>query len=115
MWCPVRARLVERVEDWPWSSARAHVAGRDDGPVRVAPLIARIGRFADRIETQSDCASFASLRSAGGAGRPIGSAGFVADQSRPPSSAMRSCQTERFCFCSLSRNCAANSPPSLRE
>ena len=47
---PVRARLVERAEDWPWSSARAHLAGRDDGLVEVAPLLARCGgRFADLI------------------------------------------------------------------
>ena len=25
---PVRARLVERAENWPWSSARAHLARR---------------------------------------------------------------------------------------
>lgn len=30
---PVRARLVARAEDWPWSSAQAHLAGRDDGLV----------------------------------------------------------------------------------
>ena len=27
---PVRARLCERAVNWPWSSARAHLAGRDD-------------------------------------------------------------------------------------
>ena len=25
---PVAARIVERAEDWPWSSARSHIAGR---------------------------------------------------------------------------------------
>jgi hypothetical protein len=25
---PVRARLVDRAEDWPWSSARAHLAAK---------------------------------------------------------------------------------------
>ena len=45
---PVRARLVERAEDWPWSSVRAHLAGRDDGLVEVGPLLSRSGgRFAD--------------------------------------------------------------------
>lgn len=43
---PVRARLVARPQDWPWSSARAHLAGRDDGLVTVAPLLERIGDFA---------------------------------------------------------------------
>jgi len=28
---PVRAKLARRAEDWPWSSARAHVTGRGDG------------------------------------------------------------------------------------
>lgn len=27
---PVRAGLAARAEDWPWSSARAHLAGVDD-------------------------------------------------------------------------------------
>ena len=34
---PVRACLVERACDWPWSSVRAHLSGRDDGVVTVAP------------------------------------------------------------------------------
>ncbi len=42
---PVRARLVAWAQEW--SSARAHLAGRDDGLVRVAPLIGRVGRFVD--------------------------------------------------------------------
>jgi putative transposase len=32
---PVRARLVERAEDWCWWSAIAHLEGKDDGVVRV--------------------------------------------------------------------------------
>jgi putative transposase len=48
---PVRARVVEQAEDWRWSSVGAHLSGRDDGVVRVAPLIERCGgRFADLIE-----------------------------------------------------------------
>src|SRR3954469_23445629 len=30
---PVRARLARRARDWPWSSARAHIGGKDDGLV----------------------------------------------------------------------------------
>lgn len=44
---PVRARLVARAEDWPWSSARAHLAKADDGLVTVRPLLSRIGDVAD--------------------------------------------------------------------
>ena len=36
---PVRARLVARAEDWPWSSVRAHLKGEDDGLVRVRPVL----------------------------------------------------------------------------
>ena len=36
---PVRARLVSRAEDWPWSSARAHLAGVDDNLVIVRPVL----------------------------------------------------------------------------
>src|SRR6266436_426773 len=34
---PVRARLVERAEDWRWSSVHAHLAAREDGVTTVAP------------------------------------------------------------------------------
>ena len=36
---PVRAKLCRVPWRWRWSSAAAHVAGRDDGLVRVAPLL----------------------------------------------------------------------------
>ncbi len=75
---PVRARLVRRAEDWPHSSARAHLAGRDDGLASVRPLIGRAPHFADLIEGEADAAAFAPLRRSELIGRPLGSAGFVA-------------------------------------
>ena len=38
---PVRARLAARAWDWPHSSVRAHLAGRDDELVSVRPLLDR--------------------------------------------------------------------------
>ena len=35
---PVTAGLVSRAEDWPWSSARAHLAGENDELATVAPF-----------------------------------------------------------------------------
>lgn len=35
---PVAAGLVQRAEAWPWSSARAHIAGRADGFTDLAAL-----------------------------------------------------------------------------
>ena len=36
---PVAANLVERPEDYRWSSTRAHLEGKDDELVKVAPLL----------------------------------------------------------------------------
>jgi len=75
---PVRARLVERAEDWPWSSVRAHLAGRDEGLVEVAPLISRcVGRFADLIVEEADAARVAALRAAETIGRPLRPPAFL--------------------------------------
>jgi putative transposase len=41
---PVGARLGERARDWRWSSVRAHLAGRSDELVSVAPLLDRSAR-----------------------------------------------------------------------
>ena len=35
---PVRAKIVTRAEDYPWSSASAHLSGKNDILVEVAPL-----------------------------------------------------------------------------
>lgn len=43
---PVRAGLVKHADDWPWSSTRALLAGRDDRVVSVAPALERVGDFA---------------------------------------------------------------------
>ena len=75
---PVRAGLVARPEDWPWSSVPAHLAARDDGLVEVAPLIGRCGgRFADLIAEEPDPARIAALRAAETIGRPLGGPAFL--------------------------------------
>lgn len=71
---PVRAHLVERAEDWPWSSVRAHLSGRDDGLVTLAPVLARTGSFATFLDQPYDePAAFDALRRAETIGRPLGS------------------------------------------
>jgi putative transposase len=74
---PVRARLCDRAEDWPWSSTRAHLAGRDDALVEVAPLIDRVGDFAAFLGTAEDQQATRALRMAETTGRPLGSASWV--------------------------------------
>jgi hypothetical protein len=47
------------------------VRGRDDGLVRVAPVLGRVKRFADLIAGEADEAGFAALRAAGRIGRTL--------------------------------------------
>jgi putative transposase len=75
---PVRAGLAARAEDWRWSSARAHLEGRDDRLVSVAPLAERCGgQFADLLDAPSSVGTLSALRAAETIGRPLGSPGFL--------------------------------------
>ena len=78
---PVRARLVLRAEDWPWSSVKAHINGTDDGLVTVRAVLDRIPQFAALLSTTQD-QDFEDLRLAEGSGRPLGTAEFVAGLER---------------------------------
>jgi putative transposase len=78
---PVRAGLVESAEDYPWSSASAHVRDRDDSGVlemavwRAAYTTAR-WRDALRIGVEDEALG-ERIRSATIAGRPFGSDEFT--------------------------------------
>ena len=75
---PVRAGLVRRPQDWPWSSLAAHLARRDDALVSVMPLLDRLGDVTALVDTEPDAAMLARLRTAETTGRPLGSDAFVA-------------------------------------
>ncbi len=75
---PVRAKLAARAEDWPWSSARAHLAGRDDGVVNVAPLLEREPDWANFLAGGLDPGVHAAIQSAERTGRPLGDNAFTA-------------------------------------
>jgi len=78
---PVGARLVERPDDWPWSSAKAHLSGIDDSLVQVAPmkeLIATYGiDWRTYLDQQSPEEPLASLRQSERTGRPLGDSKFL--------------------------------------
>jgi len=73
---PVRAKLVEKVEDYRWSSARAHLNGHDDMLVKVKPMLDRVENWAEMLAS-GDQAAFDDLRMHERTGRPLGQDGFV--------------------------------------
>jgi putative transposase len=75
---PVRARLVERAEDWPWSSVHAHLAGRDDRVVKSAPVLNLVGDFRAFLDQAFDAAAaYGSLRRSETTGRPLGDKAWI--------------------------------------
>jgi len=74
---PVRAKLASHPGDWPWSSARAHLSGRDDCLVKVAPLLARIADWNAFLGGAVPEEELRNLRQHGRTGRPLGDETFL--------------------------------------
>ena len=74
---PVRAKLATGPEDWPWSSARAHLAGRDAGALSVRPLLDRVGDWRTFLDGGLGEEALEALRRHERTGRPLGSTAFV--------------------------------------
>jgi REP-associated tyrosine transposase len=74
---PVVAGLVSRAGDWPWSSARAHLAGEDDALATLAPLRALIPDFAPLRAAPADPATAARIERAPTIGRPLGAPEWI--------------------------------------
>jgi putative transposase len=74
---PVRAKLTLDAEQWPWSSARAHLSGRDDRLARVAPLLAMANDWRAFLDSAIREEELRDLREHGRTGRPLGSATFI--------------------------------------
>ncbi|MDP2989095.1 MAG: transposase [Kiritimatiellota bacterium] len=75
---PVRAGLCGQAWEYPWSSAAAHVAGREDGLVNIAPLAGLVPDWREYIRHDPNAAQMQALRRHERTGRPLGTAGFVA-------------------------------------
>ncbi len=74
---PVKAGLCERPDDWPWSSAAAHLSGKSDSLVDVKPMCKLVNNwrtFWGRDGTDDHNALLDQhLRT----GRPLGNGAFV--------------------------------------
>jgi putative transposase len=75
---PVRARLVQRAQDWRWSSTRAHLRGKADGVTALQPIKERFPHFADLLASEPEADLFERLRAAESIGRPLGDDRFLA-------------------------------------
>ncbi len=73
---PVAAKLVANPQDYRWSSARAHLEGKDDGLVKVAPLLEMVGDWRKflALTTDEDVDLFHRHERTG---RPLGSESFL--------------------------------------
>lgn len=75
---PVKAGLTVRAGDWPWSSARAHIARQDTPHVRVEAALARIDDFAAFLASdRGDAETWSDVLKAEMIGRPTGSRAWV--------------------------------------
>jgi putative transposase len=75
---PVRAGLCSGPADWAWSSARAHLAGRDDALVSVQPMLDRVGNWSEYLAPPPSEPDDQQIRQHAATGRPLGDASFVA-------------------------------------
>jgi putative transposase len=74
---PVRAKLVKRAENWPCSSVAAHLAGQDDGLVKVRPILKRYGDFSAFLGQEED-EVYKQLRQSETTGHPLGNETWIA-------------------------------------
>ena len=74
---PVRAGLCARPEDWVFSSANAHLSGRDDRLVTVAPMLNRVNDWNGYLALGQSAETDEIIRRHGRTGRPLGSDQFL--------------------------------------
>ena len=75
---PVRAKLKRRARDWRWSSARAHLAGKDDALVETAPLLELVPDWRGFLAGGLEDGDLEALRRHTRTGRPLGNPAFLA-------------------------------------
>jgi putative transposase len=74
---PVRAGLVKSPGAYLWSSAAAHLTGRDDALVQVTPLLESVGNWVTFLSVGFSDQESEALRRHERTGRPLGSDDFL--------------------------------------
>lgn len=73
---PVAAGLVSQPDEYPWSSARAHLAAQDDRLTKIEPLLSMVGNWKEFLAL-STATEMDTLRKHERSGRPLGKETFV--------------------------------------
>ncbi|MBA4366588.1 MAG: transposase [Desulfobacterium sp.] len=74
---PVRAKLVDRPEQWVWSSAAAHIFSRNDNLVNVEPMLSIISSDWRCFLTGEIPEEYGDIHKHERTGRPLGSDSFI--------------------------------------
>ena len=74
---PVRARLVKVAWRYQWSSALAHIQGKDDLLVKVKPMLEIVGNWQDFLSMGVNEEEMEVLRRHTRTGRPLGNEDFI--------------------------------------
>ena len=74
---PVRAGLVSIPEEYPWSSAKAHMKGRNDDLVKVQPLLRMVDDWRQFLSGDVSDEEYELLQRHERTGRPLGSTSFI--------------------------------------
>ena len=74
---PVRAKLAGNAKSYAWSSARAHLAAKDDDLVKVSPLLEIAPDWAGLLSAGPAGEDWNQIRKHQHTGRPLGGEEFV--------------------------------------
>jgi len=74
---PVRAGLVQRPEQWDWSSARTHLGLHRDGLTEAEPLLERVSDWATLLESGLEEPRLEELRARERTGYALGGTPFL--------------------------------------
>ena len=74
---PVKAGLSSIPEEYPWSSARAHIKGRNADLVKVRPLLRMVDDWRQFLSGDVSDEEYELLQRHERTGRPLGSTSFI--------------------------------------
>ncbi len=74
---PVAASLCQHAQDWPWSSARAHIRGRSNQLVNVEPMKKLVDDWHQYLDVEVDVSERQEISMHSSTGRPLGDKTFI--------------------------------------